>query len=83
MYEQSFNKESLILSKNYDYQNYNFMYEMVQNVSRLIVVFVCYFFINDIRCMIYFTLCFVALGLFFKFNTKPLNCDSEVVWKEE
>ena len=82
MYEQSFHKEFLSLSKNYEYHNYNYMYEMVQNVSRLIVVSILYFFVSDIRVMIYVVLLFISICLLFSFKTKPLYENSEVMWKE-
>ena len=82
MYEQSFNKECLILSKKFEYHNYNFMYEMVQNISRLIVVSILFFFISDIKIMMYVVLLFISIGIVFEFNTKPRCDNSEVMWKE-
>ena len=81
MYEQSFNKEFIVLSKNYEYHNYNFMYEMIQNVSRALVVFILFMFIRDVRVMMYVVLLFISISLFFEFKLKP-SCDSEVIWRK-
>lgn len=83
MYEQSFNKELLLLSNNYEFHNFNFMYECIQNVFRSIVVLICVLFINDIKVMFYIALGTFLIPLLFKFNTEVKNKDSNVIWKEE
>ena len=83
MYEQSNSKEMLILSKNYEYHNYNLMYEITQNLFRTTAVAICVFFISDIRVMIYLVIGLISLPLLFKFNTDVKTQDSEVIWKEE
>ena len=83
MYEQSNSKEMLILSKNYEYHNYNLMYEFSQNVFRSVAIAICIFFVSDIRVMIYLVIGMISLPLLFKFNTDVKTHDSEVIWKEE
>lgn len=83
MYEQSYNKEYILLSKNFEYHNYNFMYEIIQNVIRLVVVFIIFIFIKDVKDMIYFVLFIISVCILFKFKTKPLNNDSKIIWKKD
>ena len=81
MYEQSFNKNSLILSKRFEFNNYNFIYETIQNISRLVVFIIIYLFIPNIKNMIYFTLFFISICLLVNFKIDT-NCnDSSVIWK--
>jgi len=82
MYEQSFHKEHFKLSKKFEYCNYNFMYEITQNVARLLIISFLYFFIKDVRVMLYISLGFITLGLFFNFKTETNKTDSKVLWKE-
>ena len=83
MYEQSFNKELLILSKNYEFHNFNLLYECTQNIFRIIAVGICLLFINDIKVMLYFTLAMIAIPLLVKFKTVPKVKKSEVIWNEK
>ncbi len=71
MYEQSFYKEYLIMSKKYDYHNYNMMFKIFQNIFKMILLFILLVFINDLKVMIYITLFVVSLPLLF--NTKDYN----------
>ena len=68
MYEISIQKEFYSLSKKFEYQNYNLVYEVTQNFFRTVVVAVLYFFINDLRLMIIISLVFIGLGAFLKFK---------------
>ena len=52
MYEQSFHKEYVMLSKNFEYFNYNYMFEITQNVGRALVVLLLYVFFKDIKTML-------------------------------
>jgi len=81
-YEQSFNKLYLILSKNYEFHNYNFLYEMTQDVGRLVVFTLAFILFKDVKYMIYFVLFAMSLCLFVKFRTEPAHINSEVIWKE-
>ena len=83
MYEQSFNKELLILSKHYEFHNFNILYECTQNIFRIITVGILFFFVNDVRVMLYVTLAIIALPLFVKFKTEPKTKKSKVIWKEK
>lgn len=69
MYEQSFHKEFLVLSRKFDYFNFNLLYELVMDVSRLAVLALLFFCFADVKVMLYATFCFIAVGLFFKFKT--------------
>ena len=69
MYEISIQKEFYLLSKNFEYQNYNLVYEITQNLFRTITVAILYFFVNDLRFMIIIILLFISFSMFFKFNS--------------
>ena len=71
MYEISMNKEMYSLSKKFEYNNYNLMYEIVCKVFRAIVLVICYFFINDLKAMIYVSVGVILLGLFI--NVKSIK----------
>lgn len=64
MYEISMNKEMYSLSKKFEYNNYNLMYEIVCKVFRAVVLVICYFFINDLKVMIYVSVVGILIGLF-------------------
>ena len=83
MYEQSFNKEYLILSKRFEYYNYNLMYEVTQNLFRTIVVLFFYITSFDIKVMIYILLIVMCSSLLFDFKTVPSNLNSKVIWKQK
>lgn len=70
MYELSINKEFYTLSKQFEYYNYNLMYEITQNLFRSILVFILYITNLDIRNMIYVSLAFVLFGICLKFKPK-------------
>ena len=70
MYELSINKEFYTLSKQFEFYNYNLMYEITQNLFRSFLVFVLYITNLDIRNMIYVSLAFVLFGIFLKFKPK-------------
>jgi len=72
MYEISIQKEFYLLSKNFEYNNYNLMYEITQNFFRTVMVTILYFFINDLRFMIIVVLLFISIGSFLKFNNSLL-----------
>ena len=64
MYEISMNKEMYSLSKKFEYNNYNLMYEIVCKLFRSIVLVISYFFIDDLKIMIYVSIVVILLGLF-------------------
>ena len=83
MYEQSFNKELLILSKHYEFHNFNLLYECTQNIFRIFTVGVCLLFIDDVKVMLYFTLVMISIPLLVKFKTLPKIKKSKVLWNEK
>lgn len=83
MYEQSFNKELLTLSKNYEFHNFNLLYECTQNVFRVITVAILLFFVNDVKIMLYVVLAIIAIPLLITFKTTPKTKKSKIIWKEK
>lgn len=73
MYELSINKEFYVLSKKYEYYNYNLLYEMSLNFLRSFVLLIMYLFINDLKVMIYITLLFFVIGLLINFEKSNLK----------
>ena len=71
MYELSINKQFYTLSKKFEYYNYNLIYEVVQNVFRVVVVSILALSNFDIKIMIYIILIFIAFGVILNF--KHLN----------
>ena len=82
MYEQSFNKELLKLSKNYEFHNFNLLYECTQNIFRILVVGICALFISDIKIMLYVVIGFILIPVLFRFKTEVNNKKSKVIWKD-
>ena len=75
MNEISLNKEFIKLSKDFDYENFNYAYEQTQNIFRLIVSATMFFFMNDLRVMIYFILIVMAVAIPLKFRYKHKNIE--------
>ena len=73
MNEISVNKEFIKLSKQFDYENYNYAYEQTQNIFRLIVSAIMFLFMDDLKLMIYFILLVMAVAIILKFNNKQIN----------
>ena len=68
MYELSINTQFFTLSKKIEYNNYNLVYEIVQNSFRSLEVFILLLSNFDLKTMIYITLGFIAFGAFLNFN---------------
>jgi len=68
MCELSISKEFYSFSKNFDYFNYNLMYEFMQNSFRTIVVLILFLYGSNIEIMIYIVLIFIAIGVLLKFK---------------
>lgn len=68
MYEISVNSEFYRLSKRFEYEKYNFAYEITQNLIRSIVTFILLITVKDLKLMIYITLAIIATGIVFKNN---------------
>lgn len=73
MYEQSFQKEHILLSKNFELNNYNYAFETIQNIVRLILMLFLCIFISDVKIMLYITLFFISISGFITFSTKQKN----------
>ena len=73
MYELSISKEFYVLSKKFEYNNYNYVYEMIQNIFRTFVVFILLLFVNDLKKMIYIVLIFIIIGAFLNFKQIKTN----------
>ena len=76
MYELSINKKFYTLSKNFEYTNYNLMYEITQNSFRSIVTLILYLSNFELKTMIYITLAFIFIGVF-------LNNKNKLIEKKE
>ena len=63
MNDISTNKEIIKLSKNFDYENYNYAYEWIMNVLRLFASVVILLFIDDLKLVIYFLLFVISLSI--------------------
>jgi len=68
MYELCINNAFYKLSKEFEYNSYNLMYEVVQNSFRSIITFILFLSSFNLKNMIYFTLCFIAFGIFLNFK---------------
>lgn len=73
MNEISVSKEFIKLSKNFDYENYNYAYEQTQNIFRLTVSAIMFLCMNDLKMMIYFILIVMAAAIPLKFKYKQKN----------
>ena len=69
MYELSINKEFFQMSKNFEFSNYNLVYEIIQNLFRSIVTFIILIIPGlNLKNMIYITLGYIFIGVFLKFK---------------
>lgn len=75
MYELSINKEFFVMSKRFEYTNYNLIYEITQNLFRSVVTLILLIIPGiNLKSMIYITLFFIIIGIFFKFkNVKKVE----------
>ncbi len=69
LYEQSFHKDYLILSRKFDPYNFNLLYELVMDIGRLAVIVFLFLCFDDPKTMIYVNFAIMSLGLLFKFKT--------------
>ena len=69
-YEQSFHKEYLVMSRKFDSFNFNLAYELIMDIGRLIIVAFLFFFISDVKTMLYIVFGVTSIGLLFKFKTE-------------
>lgn len=68
MYEISISKEFYVLSKKFEYQNYNLAYELSHSIFRSTALLAALLFTNDLRIMIYITLAMMMVGILFNFK---------------
>jgi MFS family permease len=68
MHEISISKEFYALSKKFEYNNYNLVYEIVQNSFRSLTLFVIYILNADLKVAIYCLLLIMFLGAFMNFK---------------
>lgn len=68
MYEISISKEFYILSKKFEYQNYNLIYELTHNIFRAIPLLIGLLFTNDLKHLMYITLSIMFISLFLNFK---------------
>ena len=73
MYEISSQKEFYSLSKKFEYQSYNCVYEITQNLFRTIMVGFLFFFIDDLKVMILMVLLVILSWIFIKFKKISIN----------
>lgn len=73
MYELSINKEFYTLSKSFEYNNYNLVYEITQNAFRTIIMLIFVIFNFELKNMIYITLIFVLIGSFLNIKRRKIE----------
>lgn len=78
LYDVSIAKEVNELSKKFEYNNYNMVYEYAVILLRLIISIGLYLFVYDIKVMIYVVLFFMLVGIFIPFKKRKLD---DFVWK--
>ena len=71
MYELSISKEFYSMSKKFEYYNYKLVYELILSIFRTFILVICYFFIKDLKIMIYFSILMILISSLLKF--KPLK----------
>lgn len=73
MLEISVNSEFYELSKKFEYEQYNLIYEMTQNIIRTIVMLILLLFVTELKLMIYITLIFIVVSVFFYNQNKKCS----------
>ena len=68
MHEISISKEFYALSKKFEYNNYNLVYELIQNGFRTFSLLVIYLLNIDLKISIYWLLLIMFLGAFMNFK---------------
>lgn len=68
MYELAISKEFYTLSKKFEYNNYNLIYEIIQNSFRSFTLLIFLLFNFELKTMIYITLVFILFGVFLTFK---------------
>ena len=73
MHDISINKQFYALSKKFEYNNLNLVYELTQNIIRTLVILVFVIFTFNLKTMIYITLGIIFIGVFIKFKNVETN----------
>lgn len=77
MNEISHNKNFFMLSKQYEYYNYNYAYEVAQSIFRTLSVLIMVLFFDNLKYMIYFSLLCVFSGIFVNFKINTIDTGKE------
>ena len=80
MYELAISKEFYTLSKKFEYNNYNLIYELIQNSFRSFVTFIFVVFTFELKTMIYITLTFMLISVFF--SIRKFNFEKEEMYHD-
>jgi hypothetical protein len=84
MFEISLNRNSHLLSKKFEYNNYNLAYEMAENFIRLIASLLLFVLPLDLRGDIYLVCGLMFIGCLFKFKIPKISeYDAESAISEE
>lgn len=83
MYEIAVQRKFYILSKKYEYNNYNLAYEMALNFHRLLIATLIFILPVDIRSAILITLAIMGLGMFVNFKVPEIEDFDETTCIEE
>jgi len=81
-FEISLNRNSLLLSKKFEYNNYNLAYELAENFIRLFASLLLFVLPIDLRGDIYLICSLMLLGCLFKFKIPKVaeyNADKSVI----
>ena len=83
-FEISLNRNSHLLSKKFEYNNYNLAYEMAENFIRLVASLLLFVLPLDLRGDIYLVCGLMFLGCLFKFKIPKINeFDAESAMSQE
>ena len=83
MYEIAVQRKFYILSKKYEYNNYNLAYEMALNYHRLLIATLIFILPVDIRSAILITLAIMGFGMFVNFKVPEIEDFDETTCIEE
>jgi hypothetical protein len=73
MYDVSYNKGFYELSKYVDRSSYNLIYELIENVSKVIFLPLFLLITTDLKTMLYLSILLVIVNVFVTFKNKPYD----------
>jgi predicted MFS family arabinose efflux permease len=73
MYDVSYNKSFYELSKYVDRSSYNLIYELIENVSKVIFLPLFLLITTDLKTMLYLSILLVIVNAFVTFKNKPYD----------